>query len=475
MKRATQKVLLLNPPSDRLYIRDQFCSHVSKGTYYWQPLDLLQISARLNAQGYELSIVDAIAERLSAEETQRRISRFAPDALVFMTGSDSFADDVAFIAEVKRRGVDVAVGIGDILREKGEQLMATHPEIDAYLHDFVNNGLHAFLQGRMDDAANMTVRTATGLRKVEERDSPRTFTIPTPPYEIFPLDRYRMPYNRYHPYATIITSSWCPFGCNFCPFARTSYRVREVADVLRNMEDIRRMGFRQVHMADWTFAVDRKQAEAILRGMIKAKFGFTWSCLSRVDLMDRELMGLMVEAGCDLLELGVESGNQEILDRYEKGITLEQIHDTFRWAHELNISTLATFVLGLPGETREDLQKTLDLALTIEPTFCSFNVASPRMGTELRRQMLADGLIKDDEEGAILDSSRSQPAFSTGQLAAAELQRFRQIAIRKFYLRPSYLLQRLRRISSLVEFQNYASNGLSLIWQSIQSARARRT
>ncbi|MCZ6600620.1 MAG: B12-binding domain-containing radical SAM protein [Acidobacteria bacterium] len=474
MKQPAQKVLLLNPPSDRLYIRDQFCSHVSKGTYYWQPLDLLQISARLNAQGYELSIVDAIAERLSAEETQRRINRFAPDALVFMTGSDSFLDDVAFIAEVKRRGVDVAVGIGDILREKGDQLMAAHPEIDAYLHDFVHHGLDAFLQGRMDDAANMTVRTATGLRKVEERDGRRTFTMPTPPYGIFPLDRYRMPYNRYHPYATLITSSWCPYGCSFCPFARTSYRVREVDDVLRNMEDIRRLGIRQVHIADWTFAVDRKQATAILRGMIKAKFSFTWSCLSRVDLVDRELMGLLAEAGCDLLELGVESGTQEILDRYEKGITLEQIHNTFGWAREKNISTLATFVLGLPGETRADLQKTLDLALAIEPTFCSFNVASPRMGTELRRQMLADGLIRD-EEGAVLDSSRSQPAFSTGQLSATDLQRFRQFAIRRFYLRPSYLLQRLRRISSLVELQNYASNGLSLIWQSIQSARARRT
>ncbi len=78
-------------------------------------------------------------------------------------------------------------------------------------------------------------------------------------------------------------------------------------------------------------------------------------------------------------------------------------------------------------------------------------------------------------EGEVLDSSRSLPAFSTEQLSAAALQSFRQTAIRKFYMRPSYLAQRLRRVSSLVELQNYAGNGLSLIWQSIQSARARRT
>ena len=474
MNQQVKKVLLLNPPGDRLYIRDQFCSHVSKGTYYWQPLDLLNISARLHAAGYELAVVDAIAERLSAEEAQRRIAGFAPDALVFLTGSDSFHDDVAFVAEVRRRGVDVAVGISDILREKGDELMAKHPEMDAYLHDFVHHGLDAFLQGRLDDAANMTVRTATGVRKIEEKDGERMFTLPTPPYEIFPLDRYRMPYNRYHPYATLITSSWCPFGCSFCPFARTSYRVREVDDVLRNMEDIRRLGIKQVHLADWTFGVDRKQAVGILKGMIEADFGFTWSCLSRVDLMDREMMQLLKDAGCDLIEFGVESGTQEFLDRYDKGITLEQIRNAFRWSHELKLSTLATFVLGLPGETKANLQTTLDLALEIEPTFCSFNVASPRMGTTLRREMIRDGIIKDEEQ-EVLDSSRSQPAFSTDQLAAADLQNFRQTAIRKFYMRPSYLVQRLRRVSSLVELQNYAGNGMSLIWQSIQSARARRT
>jgi hypothetical protein len=77
---GVSKVLLLNPPGDRLYIRDQFCSHVSKGTYYWQPLDLLMLSATLDAEGYELDVVDAIAERMSPEETHSRIRRFAPDA-----------------------------------------------------------------------------------------------------------------------------------------------------------------------------------------------------------------------------------------------------------------------------------------------------------------------------------------------------------------------------------------------------------
>ena len=469
-----RKVLLLNPPAVGLYIRDQFCSHQSKGTYYWQPLDLLMLSARLHAEGYELAVVDAVAERLSFAEAQARIEQFAPEAIVFLTGSDTFPDDIAFIERAKRRGVQVAVGIGDILREKGEHLLMKHSAMDAFLTDFVNHGLHAFFDGRLEEAENMTLRTETEIRKIPARNKKKTFTIPTPRYELFPLHRYRMPYNRHHPYATIITSNWCPFQCSFCPFAHTPYKLREVDDVLANLETVRRKGIRQVHFADWTFAVNRRHALQILEGMIEANFGFTWSCLSRVDLMDLELMDLLKRSGCDLIEFGVECGSQEMLDRYKKDVTLEEIRRAFRWARQLDLSTLATFVLGLPGETLESMEQTLELALEIEPTFCSFNVASPRMGTDLRHDMLSDGLIHD-EQLSILDSSRSDPVFSTPQLSAPELKAFRQHAIRRFYLRPSYLARRLKRLRSWDELQNHLGNGVSLIWQSLQRHRVQRT
>lgn len=475
MESAVRRVLLLNPPGDQLYIRDQFCSHVSKGTYYWQPLDLLQISARLHAEGFELAVVDAIAEGLSPDEAQQRVAAAKPDAVVFLTGADTVADDLAFVAALKRRGVGVAVGIGDVLREKGESLLAEHPEMDACMVDFVTHGLPAFLAGRPDEAENMIVRGADGIRRVPEaKRAGKVFRLGTPRYELFPLERYRMPYNRHHPYATVITSSWCPFGCSFCPFAKTPYKMRDVDDVLQNFEDIRRMGIRQVHIADWTFAVNKKHARAIVQGMLDRNFGFTWSCLSRVDVVDRDLLAMMKQAGCDLVEFGVESGTQAILDRYDKGVTIEQIRRAFGWARELDLTTLATFVLGLPGETHESMEQTLQLALEIEPTYCSFNAASPRMATDLRHEMISDGLIQD-QLGVALDSSRSLPVFSTKELTAREVAEFRQRAIRRFYMRPSYLLRRAARIRSWEELQNHIGNGLSVTWQALQLAEPKRT
>jgi radical SAM superfamily enzyme YgiQ (UPF0313 family) len=315
-------------------------------------------------------------------------------------------------------------------------------------------------------AANLIVRTPAGPRNVPAPPQPKHFTLPAPRYDLFPLRRYRMPYDRYNPYAAVLTSDWCPYKCSFCPLAQSPYRAREVEDVLDNLEVVRGMGIRQVHFPDYTFGVNRKQATGVVEGMIDRKFGFTWSCLSRVDLIDHGLMKLMKRAGCDLIEFGVESGDQAMLDRYLKETTVEQVRGAFGSANELGISTIGTFVLGLPGETRESMQQTLDLVLQIEPTFCSFNVASPRPAANLRQELIAHGAY-DPGQTAVLDSSRSLPVFSTPTLSAEEVARFRKRAIRRFYLRPSYILRRLRRLNSLEELRNHARNGLSLAWQSL--------
>jgi hypothetical protein len=463
-----RKVLLLNPPGRLRYIRDQYCSHVSKGRYYWQPLDLLLLSGQLRADGFEVAVVDAIAEGLPVAAAARRVAAIAPDAVIFLTGSDSFEEDVRFVATIKQRGVRVAVGIGDILRDRGAVLLERHPVVDACLNDFVTHGLGRFLEGRLEEAGNMTVRTPAGIRAIAAPPRAERFTLPVPQYGLFPLRRYRMPFNRHHPYATVIASSGCPFACRFCPFARTAFRLREVDDVLAHLEAIRRLGIRQVHFADWTFGVVRQHTTALLEGMIAARFGFTWSCLSRVDLVDREMLALFVEAGADLVEFGVESGSQAILDRYRKQITVGQVRTAFRHCSDFGLSTLATFVLGLPGETPQSLQETLDLALEIEPTFCSFNVASPRMGTPWRRELVGAGLLDADATSA-LDSSWSAPVVSPEQPPAAALERFRRHAIRRFYGRPSYLLGRIRQLRSLEELLTQAGNGFSLAWQNLRS------
>lgn len=159
-----------------------------------------------------------------------------------------------------------------------------------------------------------------------------------------------------------------------------------------------------------------------------------------------------------------------MLDRYNKRITLDQIRQAFKWTRDIRLPTLATFILGLPGETVESMEVTRRFALEIEPTYCSFNAASPRMATELRRQMVSNGLVPDELGGA-LDSSRSMPIFSTPELSAEQVARFRRYAIRSFYLRPFYLARRILAIRSWEELSNQITNGLSIACQSLPLPR----
>jgi anaerobic magnesium-protoporphyrin IX monomethyl ester cyclase len=463
-----RNVLLLNPPARGLYIRDQFCSHLSKGAYYWQPLDLLVLSGQLHAAGFEVTVVDAVAERLDRDCALQRALEPAANVLVFLTGSDTFDEDVAFVEAIRRQRPATVIGIGDILRDQGPHLLERYPVIDACLNDFVTHGLVAFLDGRLDAATNMTVRTADAIRTIPAPDTAKTFTTPPPRYDLFPLRRYRMPFNRHHPYAAVIASTWCPFPCVFCPFASTPFKLRDVGDVLANLEAVRRLNLQQVHFADWTFAVNRRHTLALLEGMLDAGFRFDWTCLSRVNLVDRELLERMKRTGCHLIEFGVESGSQALLNRYQKHITLAQVRQAFRLCHETGIDTLATFVLGLPGETPRTLDETLALALEIDPTYCSFNVASPRPGTRLRREAVGAGALAAGPSGP-LDSSWSAPVYSQEQMPADVLEAFRRRALRRFYGRPAYVWKRIRGLSSLPELRNQMANGLALVTHAVRA------
>jgi hypothetical protein len=325
-----------------------------------------------------------------------------------------------------------------------------------------------WLQGRPEKAENMIIRDGESIRRIPANEKPRSFRMASPRYDLFDLTRYSMPYHRHHPYAAVIGSSWCPYLCSFCPFARTPYRVREADDVLDNLRRIAAMGIRQVHFGDYTFGADRPQGSALVRGMRDEKFGFSWTCNSRVDLVDSGMLEQWVAAGCDLVEFGVESGNQAILDRYEKGTTIRQLREAFRWCRELGLRTLGTFILGLPGETPDDLERTVELALELDPTYASFNIASPRMGTPLRQQLIRRGLITAAVDFG-LDSSRGYPVFETPDLSADLVWRAHRRAMRRFYLRPGYLLRRLGSLGSPVELGNALRNGASVVLQSLST------
>jgi len=444
-----RRVLLLNPPGRRRYLRDNYCSHVSKGRYLWPPQDLLAQSGQLVAH-HDVEVLDCVAQGVGPEECRQRVLRGGYDALVFVTGLACWQEDMPFLASLVQQGGFWTAASGDVLLHRGEQVRQKFGLPHAILDDYATPELAAWLGHPVD-----------GVRLGSLRAGGPWLSMPRPRHELFPLARYHLPHLRAHPFASLLVGFGCPYRCRFCPFERLPYRLRPVDQILEELRALAALGIRELWIKDQTFAVRRQHTLELLGRMQAEGLRFGWSCETRADLLDARLLGEMVRSGCHTVMLGVESASQQVLDRYHKDLRLDQVEQAFRLCRDLGVRTLAHFCLGLPGETPDSLGRILDQALRLDPDYASFNVATPMPGTSFHEEALEQGWIEDDADG--LDNSDSFPAWSGPDLTPEQVWRAHSRAVRGFYLRPGWMLRRILGLRSWYEARNLMCEGLQTL------------
>jgi radical SAM superfamily enzyme YgiQ (UPF0313 family) len=455
------KVLLLNPPGDKLYIRESYCSHVSKASYLYHPLDLV-VQSGILAQEHRVFAWDAIAEESSFEETFKKIAEIQPQAILALGGAASWSNDREFFEQLRRRQRDfLLIGSGDIFFDEGAKLLSESGLFDGFLLDFTSPVLLEFLRGE-SPSANFLYRTDGQIKLTPVTLPSVPFAYPLPLHELFPQKKYSLPFNRHHPYITVISDYGCPYHCSFCFIGELGHLPRRVENTLEELRYLKQKGYRELRFRDSTFGAHLPSTLELLEAMIKEKFNFSWSCLSRSNVLEKEgLLELMKRAGCHTIQLGVESGDDEILRRYIKGITKEQVVQVVAKCKRLRIRVLAHFILGLPGEDEQALMRTVDLALKLDPDYASFNIATPRLGTKMRQEALSLGWARPQDLET--DSSVAFPVINTPQLSAQRLWELRNYAIRTFYRRPSYIIKKLLHIRSWREFWVLIKEGTALL------------
>jgi len=464
------RVLLLNPPGRKNYIRDYFCSKVSKSYYKSEPATLLGLSGTIAAR-HEVAVLDAIVENLGVEGSLTRIERFRPEAVVSLVGAVSWEEDKAFLAQVKARTHAYLIAVGDILLEAAEERLAEAPAIDAALLNFMSQDVLALLSPNRERTVPNSVRRHPdgGFRRGEKTSLPREFSLPRPRHEFFPLRRYRFPFMVASPLAVVLTDYGCPFHCDFCVISGLGFGVRRLPEVLEELAFLRRQGVREIFFIDQTFGARRDRTLALCRAMVEQKWRFTWSCFSRADVTPPELLAEMARAGCHTIIYGVESGSDALLSRYHKQLELRKIRETFLACRRAGIRVAATFILGLPGETELQARATISLALSLPLDFAAFNVAVPRAGTRLRSQAVSEGLI--DAGMKTMDQSGVAGAMGTHELSAERVLALRREANRRFYLRPGYWLRRLLTLRSAWDFKTQVREGWGLLQEALAGRR----
>ncbi|MDD8025167.1 MAG: radical SAM protein [Acidobacteriota bacterium] len=451
-------VLLLNPPGDKLYIRDYYCSFSSKASYYWPPQDLLALSGILS-RDFEVRVLDAIVPRQTPEDVMAAVADPSLAAVVFTTGTATIKNDLALMAGIRaaRPDLKIAASAG-IMKFIGRELLEKNAVLDAVLLDFSDSGLAAWLAGAAPPLTGMIVRTPAGL--VEgPLSKAREFAYPVPRHELFPFRRYRLPIARRFPFTVVVTSLGCPYNCGFCTAGAFGYKVRTVDNVLEELRALAGLGVREILFQDPTFTINTRRVIEICRGMIEAGLDLTWSCNADLHALDEDKMAWMKKAGCHTVSVGIESGDNEMLKKYSKMITVEEVRAKVARLNDHKIKVLGYFILGLPGETRASAEQTIALARSLRLDIASFSVATPDLGTRLREEAVAKGWIP---AAASLWDSSEYPVLETGGLSKEEIWGLRQKAMRSFYLRPSYIARKLFEVRSLRGLQVLASNALSL-------------
>jgi len=442
-----KNILLLNPPGDKLYARDKYCTSISKGNYYWPQIDLLCLSGILDGK-YNITVIDAIVQNIGFEKCHRQIIEGNFDSIIFLTSSASWDKDFEFIEKLKKEKRMTILANGGFLLYKGVAVMERFTFLDAIILDFTTVDILDYLEQKK--AKNMIYRD-NGRIIVGERTSQKQFSYPIPRHDLFPLKKYSFPWGKEKIYTCIITSLGCPFRCSFCIPGTINFKLRNINNSIDELKYIYSLGIKKVIFMDSTFTANRKHVMTLCQRIIEEGLKFEWLCLSRVDTIDKELLGIMKKAGCHTVHFGIESGDEDILKDINKGISKEQARKAFRWCREVKIRTNAFFIVGLPGETAKTIRKTIDFAKELECDLASFSLPMPHPGTKLGETLGNDValLTKNDIYDDISVSD------GVNNLSKESILEFQKQAYREFYFRPRYIFKKVTHISSFHELIMY--------------------
>lgn len=265
--------------------------------------------------------------------------------------------------------------------------------------------------------------------------------------------------------AEILVSRGCPYSCIFCTvglMGGKQLRLRSVENIMEEIDLLIKDGYKHMHIMSDTFTIYREKTINLTEELSNRKV--TWSCETRVDAVDYDILKMMKDAGCTKIAMGVESGSPHVLKRLAKGITIEKIKAAFANAHKVGLYTQAYIIVGNPGETSNDIDSTINLLKEIEPTIAVVTISVPLPKTELANIMSENKMMNNIPWNELTYYEKTPP-WRTEHFTSIELMQIRKRVIRSFYFRPKYILNRLKEIKSVNELKYYAKAGLSVIKQ----------
>lgn len=417
------------------------------------PLGIAYLGAVAEKEGHEVNVIDCQAEKFTYETFRQKISQFNPD-IVGVTATTllyNSAKQIITTAKEVHPNVTTMIG-GSHASFWDENALKECPSLDVVVR---REGEMTFLEllNRQKAKQDFTGVLGSTYRKSDGaiiKNPDRPFIqdldqLPFPAYHLLPLDAFHRMGKTIFP---LTTSRGCVYWCDFCSTVRMfgkGYRMRNPKNVVDEMEKLHNTyNANQFTFYDDAFSVSHDHVRKLCEELTTRKLNtrIRWDCGTRVDMVNRDLLTTMHDAGCMGVWFGVESGSETILAKMNKKIKLDQTKEAFKTAHQVGLMTIASTVIGFPEETEKTAWETINFIKKLNPDDIGFYVATPYPGTPMYEMVKQKGWLR------VTDFDRydtATPTFETPWLSMDKIREIRFKAHQQFYLRPSYVLKMMRR------------------------------
>ncbi|MBU1125556.1 MAG: B12-binding domain-containing radical SAM protein [Candidatus Omnitrophica bacterium] len=461
------KAFLINPPSG-LFVREDRCqSAVGDFTVsvVRPPMDLMFMASSLESLDISCRIKDYPIEGGDWESFKDDFTKFMPDILIISVTTPTIEKDLHAVRLAKKIVKNLlTIAKGAHFLEEDQRVLASCKELDVIVRgeselvvkELLSSSDWSAIQGITYRVNERIVRNPA-RELLENLDA-----LPLPARRLVKNHLYPRP-DTAEPMAVIETSRGCPGDCIFCLVGQVSgkkIRLRSVSGIVDEVEGcIREFGIRNFHFKSDTFTWKKEWVIELCQEICRRGIKIQWLCNSRVDTLDRQRLEFMKKAGCWAIGLGVESGNQDILDNIHKGITLAQAQEAVSLCREFGILSYVYFIIGFPWDNKETIEDSVRFALKLDPDFVDFFLPFPFPGTGLEKIAREQGLF----DGQMPVAAYSQAGLRTASLTREELMALKKSALARFYLRPGYILKKFAGAASWRVRRNYFYHGLKAL------------
>ncbi|MFB0563019.1 MAG: glycosyltransferase [Candidatus Lokiarchaeia archaeon] len=434
------------------------------------PLILAYVAAILERQGHKVMLLDARVLNLSREEALKRIKLFRPDILGFRAETYHFHDALNWVRYLKGNlGIPVITGGLNLSMYPRETL--SHREID---YGIIGEAIESLpkLMAAIEYGDSLSKIDGVIYREGQKLIiNPPTEqyadfdSYPFPARHLLPNEKYYSFISQRKNFTVMVTAMGCPFRCTFCAISHV-YRPRSVKRVADEIETCYRdFKIREIDFFDAVLFISKRRVLELFHEIKKRKLDIEWSCRSRVDVVDKEILREAASAGCRQIYYGIESKDPHILHGIKKEIEPEQVEQAIKWSKRYGIKTMGFFMVGNQGETKESVRRTIEFAKSLGLDFIQVCRTIAKPGTDLDKIMI-EKTGKDYWRDYILgEKIETRLPTPWSGLSEAEVEALTKEFYLKFYFRPKIIGKRIFQLKSITELIRYIKVAWKMLLQ----------